>query len=343
MTNSTFFSTELVESRFRNDLLRAAMRPLYEIVMDPDERSYELSGTANLRTSGLITIGTTTFNTQNYSRTPKVIAQGGLDFYVLQLMTGGHLLGDFNGRNVSAQPGDIIIIDLAKTLVSRAFAGSRTTVFIRRNDFEEIAGGRNLHGLVLPGNAPMTQLTFNYIQELNCVAPDLGADEAVAAQRVMLTLLGSGITGLKDELVEQLPVNLPMRKRILSYIDNNLHDPLLGVRMIMQNFHISRSHLYRAFENDGGVAKIIRDKRLDRAFRLLSEARNRIVYSKEVAYRCGFHDPAQFATAFKSRFGMYPRDARATGAHLLPINATDFSYPHHLSQEFARIAKVLEQ
>lgn len=74
MTNNAFFSTDMVESRFRNDLVRAAMKPMYEIIMDPNDRSYELSGSAKLYASGLITIGTTTFNTQSYARTPKIIA-----------------------------------------------------------------------------------------------------------------------------------------------------------------------------------------------------------------------------------------------------------------------------
>ncbi|WP_176038045.1 helix-turn-helix domain-containing protein [Brucella tritici] len=330
----------MVESRFRNDFLRAAMKPLYEIVIDPAERNYELSGVASLRTSGMITIGTTTFNTQNYVRTPKIIAQGGLDFYMVQLMTGGHLQGDFGGADVTASPGDILVIDLAKTLVSRAFKGARTTVFVRRCDLEEVTGGRSLHGLVLPGAEPMTRLAFNYIQELNAVVPELGPDDAVAAQRVMLTLIAAGITGLKGKFIEQLPVNLPMRKRILSFIDNNLHDPLLGVSLIIKNFHVSRSHLYRAFENDGGVAKIIRDKRLDRAFRMLSEERHRTLYTKEIAYRCGFQDPTQFAAAFKSRFGMSPKDARASGAQLLSSGIMDFPFFQHLSQEIARVGAI---
>ncbi|KAB2729282.1 helix-turn-helix domain-containing protein [Brucella intermedia] len=336
MTSSACFSTDMVESRFRNDLLRAAMEPLYEIVMDPDEHKYELSGSANLRTFGLITMGTTTFNTQNYARTPRVIAQGGLDLYVVQLLTGGDLVGDFNGKDVIARRGDILIIDLARTLVSRAFQGSRTTVFIRRTDLEAITGGRDLHGFVLPRISPLTRLAFSYIQELNSVASELDPDEAVAAQKVMLSLIGNGISGQKDELTEQLPVNLPMRNRILVFIDNNLHDPLLGVQMIVKNFHVSRSHLYRAFENYGGVAKIIRDKRLDRAFRLLTEVRNRVVSSKEVTYRCGFHDPVQFAIAFKSRFGMSPRDVRASGARLLAAGITEFSFPEHLTKELVR-------
>ncbi|SBW16431.1 transcriptional regulator, AraC family [Brucella sp. 10RB9215] len=337
MTNNAFFSTDMVESRFRNDLLRAAMKPMYEIIMDPSDRSYELSGSAKLHASGLITIGTTTFNTQSYARTPKIIAQGGLDFYVLQLLTGGHLLGDFDGTDVAAKPGDIVIIDMAKTLVSRAFKGSRTTVFIPRAELEEVVGGRNLHGLVLSGTRPITRLLFNYIQELNAVVPDLSMDEAIAAQKVMLTFLRTGITGLEEDLTGFLPVNLPMKKRILSFIDQNLSDPLLGPRTIIQNFHVSRSHLYRAFENDGGVAKTIRDKRLDRAFRILAEERDRTVYSKEVAYRCGFNDPAQFASAFKNRFGMSPRDVQASGATLLSLDVDGFSFPKYISQEIAKV------
>nr|WP_247883482.1 helix-turn-helix domain-containing protein [Brucella intermedia] len=50
------------------------------------------------------------------------------------------------------------------------------------------------------------------------------------------------------------------------------------------------------------MAKIIRDKRLDRAYRILVDERGRHVSLKEITYRCGFHDGTQFTKAFKARF-----------------------------------------
>lgn len=110
----------------------------------------------------------------------------------------------------------------------------------------------------------------------------------------MLTLLGAGINGVDREEMQSLPVNLPMRKSILAYIDDNLFNPLLGPNLIVQNLRVSRSRLYRTFDTEGGIATIIREKRLDNAYRILVGERSRHVSFKEIAYRCGFHDGAQF-------------------------------------------------
>jgi len=48
-----------------------------------------------------------------------------------------------------------------------------------------------------------------------------------------------------------------------------------------------------------------------------------------------FHDPVQLAAAFKSRFGMSPREVRLSGAPLLSTRAMDFSFPQHLIREVA--------
>ena len=88
---------------------------------------------------------------------------------------------------------------------------------------------------------------------------------------------------------------------------------------------------YRAFEVEGGIAKIIRGKRLDRAYRILVDEPGRHVSLKEIAYRCGFHDGTQFK-AFKARFGMSPRDARDCEADLLTPVLDKFDYTIYLSE-----------
>lgn len=332
MANETSFSTDMIEDKARNDVWRALMKPLYDIVADKDDRNYQLAGAVSARTFGSIQIGRSSFNTQHYSRTPKLIAESGLDHYLIQFITGGDLRGDFNGVDVNARPGDIVIIDLAQTVRSVAYAGSRIVLIAPRDKLERAFGWRNLHGFVMRSSAPMTRLLFDFLESLYVTAKELKEAEADSAQEALFQLLGAGITGAEDGPLESLPVNLPMRKRILAYIDDNLANPLLGPHSIMQVFRLSRSHLYRAFASEGGVAKVIRDKRLDQAYRILVDRSDKPVSLKEIAYRCGFHDGAQFTHAFKARFNTSPRDAREIGAPQWLSDPVSFSYPEHISE-----------
>lgn len=328
----------MIEDRLRNEFWRAILKPMYEITGDSDD--YQFSGSIVARSIGSIQIGATSFNSQSYTRARKLIAKSGLNHYVLQLITGGDLHGDFNGVDVEAKQGDIVVIDLSQTVESHASNGSRITVLIPREELERIVGWRNLHGLVMPATAPMTRVLFSYLQNLQSLSGTLDRVEAQSALDAMFILLGASINGTEGGVIESLPANLPVRKRILAYIDENLSDPVLGPCLITKNLRISRSSLYRTFEMEGGIAKIIRDKRLDRAYRILVDERGRHVSLKEIAYRCGFHDGTQFTKAFKARFGTSPRDARDCEVDLLTPVLDKFDYTIHLSEEVAKLGII---
>lgn len=189
-------------------------------------------------------------------------------------------------------------------------------------------------------NAPLTRLLSEYLHSLQSLIGKLDKAEEKSAQEAMLTLLGAGIKGVAREEMQSLPVNLPMRKTILAYIDHNLFNPLLGPNLIVQNLRVSRSRLYRTFDTEGGIATIIREKRLDHAYRILVGECSRQVSFKEIAYRCGFHDGAQFTRAFKTRFGMSPKEARETKAPLLSSDMGNFNYTIRLAEEAAKLGVV---
>ncbi|PJO49618.1 AraC family transcriptional regulator [Ochrobactrum sp. MYb29] len=339
--NQISFSTDMIEDELRNDFWREVLKPMYEITLDKEMRNYQLFGSAKGRAIGAsLQIGSTSFNTQNYLRTPKIIAHGGLDHYILQLITAGDLRGNFNGVDLCAKPGDIVIIDFTQTVESTAYDGSRITVMLARDELEKVIGWRNLHGVVLRAHEPTTRLLFAYLRGLNDVAGELDATEVYSAQEAMLSLLGASVTAGAPE---NLAVNLTMRKCILTYINENLTSPLLSPQTIMHHFRVSRSHLYRAFSPDGGVAKVIRDKRLDNAYRTLIKQRGQPVSLKDIAYRYGFHDSVQFTKAFKVRFGLSPKDAGKFGAPLLTAEPYSFSYARHLSEQATKAGIAANQ
>ncbi|MFK0682915.1 helix-turn-helix domain-containing protein [Ochrobactrum sp. BD67] len=320
MNDETLISTDMIEDRLPNDFWCAILKPMYETEGD----DCQFSGSIVARSIGSVQIGATSFKSHSHAQAPELIAQAGLDHYVLQLMASGELRGNFNGVDVDAKPGDIVFIDLSQTIKLHGSWGSRITVVIPREELEKIVGWRNLHGLHMSAEIPMTRLLFSYLHDLLSLSRDLDRINAQSALDAMFTLLGASINGTTGGVVESLPANLPIRKRILAYIDDNLSDPLLGPHLITKNLRISRSSLYRTFEAEGGVARIIRDKRLDRAYRILVDERGRHVSFKEIAYRCGFHDGAQFTKAFKNRFGMSPKDARESHTDLLTPDAANF-------------------
>lgn len=259
------------------------------------------------------TFDTAGFNEEKSSRIKKLITQSEFDHYVLQIVLAGTLVGNFNGIDVFAEPGDIVILDSSRISATELETSTRITIFIPCYELEKRVGWRKLHGVILKAQAPTTGLLFNYVKGMANLNYEFNATEALAAKEALLLLLALSINDSRQNLADNASINLTMRHRILAHIDDNLTNPQLGPPSIQQHFHVSRSHLYRAFEPDGGVAKVIRERRLERAYRLIIDTKGKPLSLKEIAYQCGFQDTNQFSNAFKKRYGISPRNARTSG------------------------------
>ncbi|MEO0343609.1 MAG: helix-turn-helix domain-containing protein [Pseudomonadota bacterium] len=108
--------------------------------------------------------------------------------------------------------------------------------------------------------------------------------------------------------------DLPLTLLLQDYIAANLYDWDLNVDKLVRVFNVSRATLYRHFEQDGGVARYIRDRRLDRSFFELSLAEPRHGQVAAVARRWHFDNSKSFNRAFRERFKMSPSQCLASSA-----------------------------
>lgn len=311
MVEEVFVSTDLVDVGQRCDFWREITKPVFETQPCPEDRGLPLEGSVRSHPIGPLLTASTTFNRQQYSRDRRIVLQSGLDGYLVQLLTSGTLAGDFNGVDVSAGPGDIFIMDLARTLESRVGEGSRITFSIPRQPLEKAVNWRNLHGTVLKGHWPITQLVMACLTGLHSVGGQLPSVQAAAAQEAVVTLLAAALKGeMPDTAAGHSVLGIALRQRILAFIDQNIKLPELSPDLIIRRFNVSRSHLYRTFAADGGVAKVLRNKRLDAAFLALTRADSPSASITEIAYRLGFSSGNQLLRAFRARFGLTPSQAR---------------------------------
>lgn len=312
MKNKFFLSTDMVDSKVRDEFWREAIKPVYEVTGNADENVRGFRGSLSWHRMGSLLVGRSSFNSQHYRRTKRTILQSGLDHYIVNVAVTGTMHGNFNGIDVLVEPGDIHIVDLSQTSSGSTTTGTRISINIPRNELDKLVGWRNIHGVVLKSHLPMTKLLSEYIQAIVSTQANLNAAEAIGIKDVFLSLLASSINGSNSDLTGDRLPGLTMRRRIIVFIEDNLTSPRLGLQSILQHFHISRSNLYRIFEADGGVARVIRDKRLERAYRMILFNRDKAHSFKEISYRCGFNDPSQFTKAFKSLFGVAPNAVRQT-------------------------------
>jgi AraC-like DNA-binding protein len=98
--------------------------------------------------------------------------------------------------------------------------------------------------------------------------------------------------------------------RIESFARRNLGRADLDPDLIARACGISTRYLHELFrDTHQTIGQWIRTQRLDACHAQLGDPANRLTVT-EIAYRFGFSDHAQFSRAFRSHFGMSPKELR---------------------------------
>jgi AraC-like DNA-binding protein len=270
--------------------------------------------------AGSMIVGSSRFNQPQYPRDRKLALQIGLDQYLLQLYLVGSNETTCEGHPLHIRSGDICLFDLARPFSTVATDGSTVSLVLTRGLLDRAIRGRNLHGVVMPSEQPLTRILADFILSICRTASDLSDEEASAVEQSVLSLLAAGLAQHAYVAPEaSTPMMQMLRQQLLEFIEANLYERELGPALLMQRHQVSRAHLYRIFAADGGIAKIIRDKRLDAAYREIAlGARTAGKSITDIALRLGFSNSSQFARAFQRRFAMTPREARQEGSRAAP-------------------------
>lgn len=157
-------------------------------------------------------------------------------------------------------------------------------------------------------------LLADYLLSLERQLPQLTSEQIPQVAEATRAMLLACIAPTSDSIMEgSAPLARTARERARQIIQRNLQASSLTPAMICQSVGISRTGLYRLFENDGGVTHYVQRQRLLGAFAALSDlADTRTV--AQIAESFGFFDASAFSRAFRREFHLSPSDAR-TLAH----------------------------
>ncbi|MFG1430814.1 AraC family transcriptional regulator [Xanthobacter sp. V2C-8] len=108
-----------------------------------------------------------------------------------------------------------------------------------------------------------------------------------------------------------------LRERARRIIRQNIASATLSPESLCRALGVSRSRLYRLFEELGGVSRYIQRQRLLAAFAMLGDPRERRTVA-QIAETLGFMDHSGFSRAFRAEFGLSPSAARACGTPARP-------------------------
>jgi AraC-like DNA-binding protein len=151
-----------------------------------------------------------------------------------------------------------------------------------------------------PGQDPYARALARMADRAARVRHQVAADEAAVLDLVAVLTAG-GEAGRTTAL----------RAAAYGFIDDHLADPALGATRIAAAIGISERHLSRVLAAGGTtVPRLVRSRRLEVAYAMLSGPYGPVPAVAEVAARCGFTSAAYFSHAFRERFGLRAGEVR---------------------------------
>ncbi|KRE04923.1 hypothetical protein ASE63_25260 [Bosea sp. Root381] len=202
------------------------------------------------------------------------------------------------------------VASLGQKLMLTRPADERTHLFLPRDGFRELASLLDAT-VAQPLDSALGRLLGDFIFLLRQSLSGLDVAEASRLTGAVRSMVLACIAPTADRLEEASPqVNLTRREQVRQFIDRNLRNPGLDTHILCRELGMSRTQLYRLFEQDRGVAHYIRHRRLLSCYGLLSDPLNTFPINVIADQHC-FEDASSFSRAFKQEFGCNPRDVRA--------------------------------
>ncbi|MFD8971298.1 helix-turn-helix domain-containing protein [Streptomyces sp. NPDC059593] len=270
------------------------------------------TGTMTVDTLGPLQISVVEAGPASVTRHAPLISRGGAEYMTITLQHQGTGRLTQDGRQVLVRPGTFTCSDAGRPYgreqpESFRFTSVRVPKEVLAVTDTEL---RAITGTVFDSHCGTSGVVAGHLERLADQAagfdPYTGRQLAMTAVD-LLTVLVRERQGLLNPHASE--VARGMLARIKDYILRHLADPGLSPEMIAGAHHMSVRYLHKIFEAEGTtVSRWIHRERLERCRRELSGQSRSAPTVSAVAQRWGFVNPSHFSRAFRTAYGMSPRD-----------------------------------
>jgi AraC-like DNA-binding protein len=251
-------------------------------------------------------------------RTPALIRAGDAELVQLMLQLRGHVRISQDGRSSVVGPGQLI-----------SWQSSSPYTIAGQTDFESLMTFlpasllrphvdlvRRRTALPIDAEGGVGSIVRQYLLGLlaGLRAGDMPQDSVGHLAEGLLDLVRAVLVQRQEPFTPERSSHV-LLQGIRDHIDAHLADPDLTPAAIARAHFISRSYLYRLFEDEGeGVWETIRSRRLERARRDLADTALASEPIVDIAARWGFVSKSHFSRAFRAAYGRSPSEFRRDSA-----------------------------
>lgn len=258
---------------------------------------------------------------QIFRRDASTMARNGMDHFMLQFYEFGEQRVEINDREILHRTGSMLVYDLSREFAGVADRFANLSLIIPRNLLaDRVHRPHDQHLRHFTTEEPLVSILHDFLQSSFRNARSLSAFDAADVGRSALDLavacLNAGTHSAESPERARRVAGMMAARRV---IEANLANPELTPEWVAGQIGMSRSSLYRMFENLGGIVVFIRDLRLRRAYRWLQDPTQAHRGIADLALEAGYSSDTAFGRAFKNKFGLTPNEVRnglvATHAH----------------------------
>ncbi|MEM9782088.1 MAG: AraC family transcriptional regulator [Pseudomonadota bacterium] len=228
----------------------------------------------------------------------------------LRLVAKGQIHAESGDEQILLRPGQIYMGHARHTL-HRVNAASGVSLLV---PYADVGYDPCCHPRIMAVRSDMWfgRVVEAAVHTLFEALPGMTPAEAQTVQPSLTALVRALLRAdsLDDEAQEVVRSHRAAAMR--QYVVANLQDQGLSVQRLQAVFGASRTTVYRAFEDVGGVARFVREQRLHAIYRRLCTAPPTYGVIRTVAEEFGFSDQSVFTRAFRSLHGVRPSDVIGT-------------------------------
>ena len=274
----------------------------------PEQFSGRMSG----RSFGKLRFASFDCTAHELVRTRQQVARMPEDYYVVTLHLQGRSQFSQGDEAIALEANEIAIVDGKRPFhiafmepVRRASAVIPHAMIDRRAPWLRSGLRRKI-----AANSPFADLIRRHLLQLAGNGLALGETEAALLTDNLCNLLA--LATARDVKPGRLQPEL-MLDAVLAYCRQELNNPQLTPARVAAHFGISVRTLHSRFQQRGqSFGRWLLENRLEACGKALRNPHFHCDSISEIAYRWGFNDLSHFNRAFRSRFGVPPRQWRSS-------------------------------
>lgn len=305
------FDVQDIDENMRYEVWADSISCIFDVDTEKELRQSDafVAAIEAFRFDDFMLANTTTVET-DWWRTPFHVARDGLDHYMIQLFLRGGMRWQSQRGSGEVNTGDLIVFDMAEEMQSHTSDFNHISLILPRARLAPLLKNPDgQHMRCLRKGTPIAELLSDYMILLDRNLPGLNYNQLRPLLPSVLSMVAVCLNDADDpDQSMTLLRHWRVKHQIKNMIAMSLSDQKLSPNRICDELDVSRSNLYRLFEEEGGVKNFIRQQRLKRSLNILM--RDSKVMVSQIADECGFSSPSDFCRVFRNQYGVSPRDAR---------------------------------